>query len=73
MHKESEIDAQCIYRNSERFKVKQQKESPFPLRLERDLKSWLRVRARVNKRSLNGEIDFVLSAYRQQQEGQRHA
>lgn len=39
-------------------------ESPFPLRMEQDVKSWFRVMAKQNKRSLNGEISFALELYR---------
>lgn len=52
--------------DSKGIKVKQRSkpESPFPLRMERDLKSWLSVRARTNKRSLNSEVLFALESLR---------
>jgi hypothetical protein len=44
--------------------IKRQK--PYGLRMPNDLKSWLEVKARENKRSLNNEIGFVLESYRAQ-------
>lgn len=44
--------------------------SPFGLRLPDDLKSWLEVQARENRRSMNGEITVVLERHRTQQQRQ---
>lgn len=44
--------------------------TPFGLRLPEDLKSWLEVRARENRRSMNSEITFLLDRYRSQQQRQ---
>lgn len=46
------------------MKHRNQPKSPFPLRMEPDLKSWLQVRARSNKRSLNNEVLMALEALR---------
>jgi plasmid stability protein len=43
---------------------------PFGLRLPEDLKTWLEVRARENRRSMNSEITFLLDRYRAQQQRQ---
>jgi predicted HicB family RNase H-like nuclease len=45
-------------------KQRSKSESPFPLRMEHDLKSWLQVRARANKRSLNNEVLVALEHLR---------
>jgi hypothetical protein len=44
-----------------------QRPKPFGLRLEPELKSWMEVKARENRRSLNGEVAFVLEQYRRSQ------
>lgn len=44
--------------------------TPFGLRLPDELKSWLEVQARENRRSMNGEITIVLERYRAQRQGQ---
>lgn len=44
--------------------------APFGLRLPDDLKSWLEVQARENRRSMNGEITVVLERHRTQQQRQ---
>lgn len=48
--------------------IKRQK--PYGLRMPSELKSWLEVKAKENKRSLNNEVCFVLEKYRQQQGAQ---
>lgn len=46
------------------MKSREKPEAPFPLRLEPDLKSWVRVKARENSRSLNQEIAHALRLLR---------
>lgn len=46
--------------------VKRQK--PYGLRMSPELKSWLEVKARENRRSLNGEVTYVLEQYRRTKE-----
>ena len=38
--------------------------APLPLRLEPALRAWLESRARQNKRSMNGEVTFMLENHR---------
>lgn len=52
--------------------MKSQKPTPLPLRLEPGLRAWLQVKARENKRSMNGEISFLLERYRAQKSEASH-
>ena len=42
--------------------------SAIPLRLAPDLRAWLQVKARENRRSMNGEVTVLLERYRAQQQ-----
>lgn len=42
---------------------------PTPVRLPDDLKSWVKERAKLNHRSVNGEIITILSNEKQQDAG----
>lgn len=46
---------------------------PTPVRLPDDLKSWVKRRAEVNHRSVNGEIITILAKERNQDSGQERA
>jgi hypothetical protein len=39
--------------------------TPYPLRLEPDLRAWLEQQSVLNKRSLNQEISFILDQAKQ--------
>jgi predicted HicB family RNase H-like nuclease len=52
---------------------REKREKPFGVRMNPDLKNWLRVKARENHRSLNSEVCHVLEKYRAQGEGASHA
>ena len=40
----------------------------YSLRIERDLKEWVKARAKSNNRSMNAEIGFILKEKRMQEE-----
>lgn len=42
--------------------------TPFGLRLPDDLKSWLELQARENRRSMNSEITVIVERYRAQRQ-----